>query len=253
VTEATRIFSRALLSLGVFILACKTAVAVPLPPPRPPDLAAPAMETPAPQPTMQDNETLRAQVLASHRVIGETLPPIDDKGGCVIEAPLRLDAVMLEDGTKVILSPAVILRASLSSAVADWVRGDLAPAIADGDRLTSIEGTGGYECRNRDSIAGAKLSEHATGNAFDLHALRTERGKFFVIAPSKDDTDEVKAFRTLRKKTACLRFSTVLGPGADAFHAQHLHVDLALRRNGSHLCQWTLPDIAAKANAPATP
>jgi hypothetical protein len=55
------------------------------------------------------------------------------------------------------------------------------------------------------------------------------------------------------KKTACLRFSTVLGPGADAFHAQHLHVDLAVRRNGLHLCQWTLPDIAVKANALATP
>ncbi len=196
---------------------------------------------------------MRTQVLASHRVIGEALPPIDDKGGCVINAPLRLDAILLEDGAKVTLSPAVILRASLSSAVADWVRDDLAPAIAKGDRLAGIEGTGGYECRNRDSIAGAKLSEHATGNAFDLHALRTERGKLFVVAPSKDDTDDVKAFRALMKKTACLRFSTVLGPGADLYHQEHLHIDLAVRRNGLHLCQWTLPDIAVKANALATP
>ena len=234
-------------------LASASAAAIPLPPPRPADLAAPTAETIAPQPTPADNDALRTQVLASHRVIGEALPPIDDKGGCVINAPLRLDAILLEDGAKVTLSPAVILRASLSSAVADWVRDDLAPAIAKGDRLAGIEGTGGYECRNRDSIAGAKLSEHATGNAFDLHALRTERGKLFVVAPSKDDTDDVKAFRALMKKTACLRFSTVLGPGADLYHQEHLHIDLAVRRNGLHLCQWTLPDIAVKANALATP
>jgi hypothetical protein len=252
-TVAMHVFSRALVSLAVFVVACEIAVAVPLPPPRPPDLAVPAVETTVAQPTPQDNDALRAQVLASHRVIGEALPPISDKGGCGIDAPLRLDAIVLADGTKVTLSPAVILRASLASAVADWVRNDLAPAIAKGDRLASIEGTGGYACRSRDSIVGAKLSEHAIGNALDLHALRTERGKLFVIAPSKDDSDDVKAFRALMKKSACQRFSTVLGPGADAFHAQHLHVDLAVRRNGMHLCQWTLPDIAAKTNALATP
>lgn len=252
-TDAARIFLRAFVSLELIALAPIPAVAVPLPPPRPADLAAPIAETIAPQPTPADNDTLRAQILASHRVIGEALPPIDDKGGCIIEAPLRLKAIMLEGDAKVTLSPAIILRASLASAVADWIRDDLAPAITKGDRLASVEGTGGYECRNRNSIAGAKLSEHAIGNALDLHALRTERGKLFVIAPSKDDTDEVKAFRALMKKTACLRFSTVLGPGADAFHAQHLHVDLAARRNGARLCQWVLPDIAAKTNAPATP
>jgi hypothetical protein len=251
--KATRVFSRALLSLGLIAAACASAVAVPLPPPRPADLVAPTPETTVLQPTPEDDDTLRAQVLASHRVIGEALPPISDKGGCGIAAPLQLEAIVLADGTKVTLSPAVTMRASLASAFAEWVRDDLAPAVAKGDRLASIEGTGGYECRSRDSIAGAKLSEHAIGNALDLHALRTEHGKLFVIAPSKDDTDEVRVFRALMKKTACLRFSTVLGPGADAFHAQHLHVDLAVRRNGMHLCQWTLPDIAAKANALATP
>lgn len=206
-----------------------------------------------PQPTPDDNDTLRADVLASHRVAGEALPPLNDKGGCGIDAPLRLDAILLAGGTKVTLSPPVILRASLASAVADWVRDDLAPAIAKGDRLASIEGTGGYECRSRDSMAGTKLSEHAIGNALDLHALRTEKGELFVIAPSKDDPDDIRFFRALMKKTACLRFFTVLGPGADLYHQEHLHIDLAVRPHGYRLCQWTLPDIAAKASAPVRP
>jgi len=49
------------------------------------------------------------------------------------------------------------------------------------------------------------------------------------------------------KKTACLRFSTVLGPGADLYHEEHLHIDLAARRNGMHLCQWTVQDVEPPA------
>lgn len=228
---------------GVCAIACSSAVAaantIPLPPKYPSDLAAPAPPTVA-RANAADNPTLRAQVLASARIIGEALPPIDDKGGCIVAAPLRVEAIVLADGTKVVLSPAAIMRASLASAVADWVREDLAPAFAKGDRLTGIEGAGGYECRSRDRVGGAKLSEHATGDALDLHALRTENGTLILMAPSNRDPDEVRALRALMKRTACRRFATVLGPGADRFHAEHLHVDLAVRRNGMHLCQWTV-------------
>ena len=252
-TKAMRLVSHAAINIGAIAMACASALAVPLPPPRPPDLVAPVPQATLVQPTPQDNDALRAEVLASHRVAGQALPPINDKTGCGIDAPLRLDAVLLADGTKVTLVPPAVLRASLASAVADWVRDDLAPAVAKGDRLASIEGTGGYACRSRDSIVGAQLSEHAFGNALDLHALRTEKGELFVIAPSKDDSDEVKSFRALMKKTACLRFRTVLGPGADLYHQEHLHIDLAMRPHGYRLCQWTLPDSVAKANALATP
>ncbi|MGB6920083.1 MAG: extensin family protein [Methylovirgula sp.] len=237
---ATRTFLCAILSL-VAIACCPAAAApVPLPPPRPPDLAPPA-PTPTPPPILvrPDDNMLRAQVLASHRIVGEALPPIDDGGGCGIAAPLRLDAVLLADGGKVVLLPAAVVRASLASVVADWVREDLAPGIAKGDRLAGIEGTGGYECRDRNRIAGGKLSEHAFGDALDLQAFRTEHGEVFAVAAA-DGTDAARAFLALVKKTACLRFSTVLGPGSDAFHALHLHVDLEARRNNAHLCQWTL-------------
>lgn len=242
----TKIFgvTRILCALaGVCTIACSSAVAaendIPLPLKHPSDLAAPAPPTVA-QANAEDNDALRTQVLASGRLIGEALPPIDDKGGCIVAAPLRVDAVVLANGAKVILSPAVVMRASLASAVADWVREDLAPAFAKGDRLTGIEGAGGYECRSRDRTAGSKLSEHATGDALDLQALRTANGKLFRMAPSKDDPDEARALRALMKTMACRRFATVLGPGADRFHAEHLHLDLAARRNGMHLCQWTI-------------
>jgi hypothetical protein len=237
---------------GAQALAAQSVVP-PVPPIRSPDVSAPAtMPAVAPAAVVlssaEDNNALRTQVLASGHVVGEVLPPINDKGGCGIEAPLRLEAIVLTNGAKVVLMPAVVMRASLASAVADWVRDDLAPAIAKGDQLASIEGTGAYECRSRDRITGAKLSEHATGDALDLHALRTKNGKLFAIAQSKDDPSEAKSFRALMKRTACLRFATVLGPGADLYHQAHLHVDLAVRRNNMHLCQWDVGDTAASAN-----
>ena len=37
----------------------------------------------------------------------------------------------------------------------------------------------------------------------------------------------------------CGRFATVLGPGSDGYHENHIHVDLMERRNGFRsMCQW---------------
>jgi hypothetical protein len=234
--------------------------AIPLPPIRPSDLTIPAPEpvpdTTALQPTVEDNDAFRAKILTDHRVIGEGLAPIAEAGGCGIAAPLRIDAIMLADGTKVALSPQVTLRASLASAIADWVRDDLAPAIAaKGDRLARIEGTGGYECRGRNRIAGAKLSEHAIGNALDLQAFVTEHGRRLAVAmPKSDAASDTQAFFTVMKQTACLRFATVLGPGADSNHAEHVHVDLEARRHGAHICQWNLKDETGdEAQGPPAP
>ncbi|HLH12609.1 MAG TPA: extensin family protein [Methylovirgula sp.] len=227
--------------MGAIFFACLSLGDVPLPPKRPPEFtpkpppAQPAPSVPPLQPTPADNEALRAQVLASGRITAEALPIIDERNGCGIAAPLQVDAIILKDGGKVKLSPPAIIRASLASAVADWVRDDLAPAL-DQDKLTGIEGTGGYQCRSRNRIEGAKLSEHATGDALDLQAFRTEKNKRYAVDSTEADS---VAFLALMKKAACARFSTVLGPGADSFHAHHLHLDLEARHHGTRLCQWT--------------
>jgi hypothetical protein len=40
------------------------------------------------------------------------------------------------------------------------------------------------------------------------------------------------------RKSACERFMTVLGPGSDGYHENHVHVDLAKRRHDYRICQW---------------
>ena len=48
--------------------------------------------------------------------------------------------------------------------------------------------------------------------------------------------------------SVCARFSTVLGPGSDGYHEDHIHLDLMERRNNYRICQWNvwdpLPQIA---------
>lgn len=248
------------LSLGVLIcgfgihgtaLAALKPADVPLPPLRPHDLPATQADEPAlraPAETSGDNDARRAQVLASGEIIAESLPALAGPGACGIAAPLRLDAIVLGDGAKVTIVPPVTMRELLALAVADWVRDDLAPALAkNGDRLARIEGTGAYECRSRNSVAGAKLSEHAIGNALDMHVFVTAKGQRFAVATSSEEADGAPAFLALMKKTACTRFMTVLGPGSDGYHSQHLHVDLEARRSGVYLCEWDLPPATQDA------
>ena len=42
--------------------------------------------------------------------------------------------------------------------------------------------------------------------------------------------------------SACTRFSTVLGPGSDGYHEDHIHLDLMERRNNYRICQWDVWD-----------
>ena len=42
--------------------------------------------------------------------------------------------------------------------------------------------------------------------------------------------------------SVCARFSTVLGPGSDWYHEDHIHLDLIERRNNYRICQWNVYD-----------
>lgn len=166
------------------------------------------------------------------------MPPISEPGGCAIPLPLKLSAVLLPTGRTVGFDPPVTVRCTLADALSEWVRQDLVPLLAArGGGLAKLAGTSGYQCRSRDRIVGAKLSEHATGNAVDISAMVMADKSSAKVT---DDAQNATLFAQM-KLTSCARFTTVLGPGSDGFHANHLHLDLAARRNGKHICQWQLP------------
>jgi hypothetical protein len=130
------------------------------------------------------------------------------------------------------------------------VRRDLAPAAAAmGAPLNAIENYDSYDCRGRNRVTGAKLSEHGLANALDIRSVRLKDGR--TVRPA--DSRAPKEFRVAMKTAACNRFTTVLGPGSDGYHEDHIHMDRAERRGGYRLCQWDLHEepqatVAALSN-----
>ena len=91
----------------------------------------------------------------------QPLPPINGPGECGGADMVRLEAVILPDKARVAISPPATLRCSMAEAVANWVREDVAPAALElGAPLRGIDNYASYDCRGRNNIPGAKLSEH---------------------------------------------------------------------------------------------
>lgn len=159
--------------------------------------------------------------------------------GCGGRDVVLLQRIILDDHAEVAVEPPATLRCEMAEAVADFVRNDMARAAAAmGSPLRAIQNYDSYECRGRNRVAGAKLSEHALANALDIRAVRLKDGR--VVQPAEAGASQV--FRTAMKTAACGRFTTVLGPGSDGYHEDHIHLDRIERRSGYRMCQWDVRD-----------
>jgi len=163
---------------------------------------------------------------------------------------VRLDRVTMPDRTFVAITPPPQLQCGMAEALAEWVRADVGPAAATlGAPLASVTDLDSYECRGRNNIAGAQLSEHGKGNAIDIGAVKLKNGATFTLT----DPQVSKPFREQMRTLACARFTTVLGPGSDGYHEEHIHLDLAQRSHGYRICQWNVIDLEAIAEAVPLP
>jgi hypothetical protein len=166
----------------------------------------------------------------------EPMPRLIGPGACGGRDMVRVQAVVLADATRATLTPAPLLRCAMAEALATWLRQEAAPAAAAlGSGLRVVETYDDYECRSRNRRPGAKLSEHAGGNAVDVRAFRLADGRVVALTDAAASPD----FRTVLRDSACRRFTTVLGPG-DPYHADHIHLDIAERHGGYRICQWEL-------------
>jgi hypothetical protein len=230
---------------------------IPLPKPRPtnapqavPETPAAADEKPAAEkptaekpagPAVPAEKPASAcrQALTEEVAIAPSIPDIKGPGGCGGEDLVRLEAIVLSDKRRVQVKPAAILRCTMASAIADWVRTDIAPlAMGLGSPIADLDNFDSFECRGRNRVAGALLSEHGRANALDVRAFRLANGQSISL------TDRTVA-RDVRERvlhSVCTRFTTVLGPGSDWYHEDHVHLDLMQRRNGYRICQWNVWD-----------
>jgi len=158
-------------------------------------------------------------------VSAKPLPAISD-GACGMPDPVALASL---DGGEVPLTGEPKVNRAVAATFATWVRDTVEPAAKSilGSELTGLRIADSYNCRTRDHIRGAKLSEHAHGNAIDVGAFRI--GKQWIEVGGSHSSDQ-QAFLDKVRAAACGPFKTVLGPGSDSFHAEHFHFDLAQRR-----------------------
>ena len=234
-------------------------VAVPLPKPRPADAPAAEAEKPAtakqaPAETEKPAEQAAPAppppsacrlALTEEIAIAPSIPDIHGPGDCGGEDLVRLEAVVLPDKRRVPVKPPAILRCPMASAVADWVRSDMAPLAASlGSAISDLDNFDSFECRGRNRVAGAILSEHGRANALDIRALKLANGQSISLT----DRSVLRDVRERVLHSMCARFTTVLGPGSDWYHEDHIHLDLMQRRNNYKICQWNvwepMPQIA---------
>ena len=203
--------------------------------------AEPAKQTvPAdPPPPAEEPEALAA-CLADLRAIGasfETQPAIDGDAGCGMAAPVTLKTLLPD----VTLEPEATLRCETALQLARMTRDMLKPAaeaaFPDRKALTGIRHASGYVCRNRNSAETGKVSEHAYGNAIDIAALRFGDKEMPVLIARQDDGTAEAAFQRAFNAFACLYFTTVLSPGSDATHQDHMHLDVIERKSGFRYCR----------------
>jgi hypothetical protein len=202
-------------------------------PAAPVEQAAPAKEIEPPPPSAC------RQALTEAIAIAPSIPDIHGAGGCGGEDLVRLEAVVLPDKRRVSVKPAAILRCTMATAIADWIRTDMTPLVSSlGSVITDLDNFDSFECRGRNRVVGAQLSEHGRANALDVRDLKLADGRSIALT----DRTVPREVRENVLHSVCARFTTVLGPGSDGYHEDHIHLDLMERHNNYKICQWDVLD-----------
>lgn len=235
-----------------------TGPAIPKPLPAPdaevtPDAAIDAGKAPE-KPTREDKlanapgATANPACEALLKELGVTytkLEPIKGEGGCSIPEPFQI--VEIAPGVRV--EPVTELRCEAVLALARWTRTMVLPGVEalsvpgyDGKaapvaKLKAIRHASTYACRLRNNRSSGKVSEHAIGSAIDIAAFVFEGRDDITMTLRAGDGTREEAFQRTMRASACLYFTTVLGPGSDSSHIDHMHLDIAERRGGYRLCQ----------------
>lgn len=199
---------------------------------------------PRPKPTVEDPSPTRAgpagrdvarptpcrAALGQSGVIATPEIGFTGRSHCIVADPVRIAAVRTRSGI-VRLPAQPIVDCQLAVALGAWTS-EVISSAASLHLATPLEAllTGpGYECRTRNRAETGKLSEHGRGRALDLIGLRMADGREISIASVHRASGAERDFLLAAMTSACGYFATVLGPGSDAAHADHLHVDLAQR------------------------
>jgi len=162
--------------------------------------------------------------------------PVPDRyfaGGCTNVGTVRL-ASLRSDTAQLALSNLGPVTCTMAQQFAAWGRFGVDRAAEQilGARVARIETFGSYSCR---TVAGtSRLSGHATANAIDVSGFVLEDGRRITVLEDWDGgTPQERRFLRVVHDSACKRFGTTLGPGYNAAHKNHFH----LEADGADFCR----------------
>lgn len=177
--------------------------------------------------------------LLDELVEAEIMPPVKS-GQCGERSPLEVTAA-----GNVRFSSSATLNCRMAGTVANWLEKtrNLAKSIL-GRELDTLVVSTSYQCRRRNNAPTGKISEHGFANALDITGFRFSDSGMITVEqhwqhlPGDGDSEnqppdhdkktsgaEGKFLKAVRD-VACQHFTTVLGPEANAAHADHFHFDL---------------------------
>lgn len=161
---------------------------------------------------------------------------IDGPSNCGADAPLRISAV---PNAGVTISEAMPVNCPTTVAFGTWLRDVVQPAsIAHfGQPVASVVSMGSYSCRPMYHRPGNPMSEHSYANAVDVAGFVLQDGTRISLKRDWKEADARGGFLRDVHQGACGIFNTTLGPESNDAHADHFHLDMALRRNGRAICR----------------
>lgn len=217
------------------------AAPVPLPVPNPIAPSAPAkveekttVEPPTAGPQAPETPVVTAppeaasdpvcdEIAAGGEIEFKPLPAITE-GRCGAPFPISFTALTPKDGPRVTFETPVVTRCVVAKAALNWMRETVQPSAQKylGEPIKALRSVNGYQCRGRNRVSGARLSEHGKANAIDIGGFQRTSGATIMV--SEGDEPGLSFLLDIRAK-ACGPFKTVLGPGSDPYHATHFHFD----------------------------
>jgi hypothetical protein len=139
----------------------------------------------------------------------------------------------------VAVRPAATLACPIVLALDRWMAESVQPAAQHwfGVRVVEIRQISSYSCRGMNGNPNAHISEHAFGNALDIAAFTLADGRRISVKDGWRGLSEEQGFLRDVQGAACQQFSTVLAPGSNVYHYDHIHVDLMRRASGRVICE----------------
>ncbi len=169
----------------------------------------------------------KGSICGDPSIKGQVIAPVVSRvRGCGIA-----DAVKVTSVSGVALSTPATVECATAVALNKWVVNDLQPNMGKRPAVQLLI-AGSYSCRPRNSVRGAKISEHGKGRAIDVAGYVLLDGTKLTVA--RDWRGKMGRAMKAAYKGGCGIFGTTLGPGSDGHHEDHMHFDVVRYRNGTY-------------------